>query len=98
MRRIAIIGNAGEGKSVLARKLGQVFDIPIYEFDNLQWQPGWTLAPAEDITTIHKKWLSQSGWVIDGWGSWDILKERFNAADTLITHYESITGGRQNAM
>lgn len=84
MRKIAIIGNAGGGKSVLARKLGIILDIPVYEFDHLQWRPGWVHAPAGEISAVHKTWLNQPGWVIDGWGSWEVIEERFQAADTLI--------------
>jgi hypothetical protein len=84
MQRIAIIGNAGGGKSVLARKLGKRFSIPVYPFDDLQWQPGWIPAPSEEILATHSEWISQPGWIIDGWGSWEILKTRFEAADTII--------------
>lgn len=84
MPRIAIIGNAGGGKSVLAQKIGAKYLIPVYEFDTLQWKPGWVQAPQEEITATHHDWLSQPGWVIDGWGSWEQLRERFEAADTLI--------------
>ena len=59
MQRIAIIGNAGGGKSVLARKLGELLNCPVYPFDDLQWQPGWILTPAEVIQTIHSEWISQ---------------------------------------
>lgn len=84
MQRIAIIGNAGGGKSVLARKLGEGFDLPVYPFDDLQWQPGWEPTPAKRIQTAHSAWLVQPKWIIDGWGSWQILEVRFKAADTII--------------
>jgi hypothetical protein len=84
MQRVAIIGNAGGGKSVLARKLGELLNCPVYPFDDLQWQPGWILTPAEEIQATHSEWISQPEWIIDGWGSWDILKARFEAADTII--------------
>ena len=84
MSRIAIIGNAGGGKSILARKLGGKFQVPVYEFDTIQWRPGWVQNHQEDISLTHDNWLEQPNWIIDGWGSWDLLKERFDAADTLI--------------
>jgi adenylate kinase family enzyme len=84
MQRIAIIGNAGGGKSVLARRLGDRLFIPVFQFDDLQWRPGWTRTLTEEIQTTHSGWISQPSWIIDGWGSSQILKQRFNAADTLI--------------
>ena len=84
MQRIAIIGNAGGGKSVLARKLGTALDLPVYPFDDLQWQPGWERTPSEQIQSTHAGWLAQTQWIIDGWGSWEILRSRFDSADTII--------------
>jgi adenylate kinase family enzyme len=84
MQRIAIIGNAGGGKSVLARRLSGVLDLPVYQFDDLQWRPGWTRTPEDEIQAMHLKWLDQPKWIIDGWGSPEILAYRFETADTII--------------
>lgn len=84
MQRIAIIGNAGGGKSVLARKLGKRLDIPVFQFDDLQWNPGWTRTPDDEIRETHSCWLALPKWIIDGWGSADILAQRFATADTII--------------
>jgi adenylate kinase family enzyme len=69
MTRVSIIGNAGGGKSTLARRLGARLALPAYQVDPLQWLPGWQPAPAEVIGATHSQWLAQPGWVIDGWGS-----------------------------
>jgi adenylate kinase family enzyme len=53
MRRIAIVGNAGGGKSTLARRLGVALAIPVYEIDLLQCKPGWVLASSEEIGQAH---------------------------------------------
>ena len=94
MQRIAIIGNAGGGKSVLARRLGNALDLPVFQFDDLQWRPGWTRTPAAEIQAIHSEWIAQSCWIIDGWGNPGFLTQRFESADTIIlvdfhiaTHY-----------
>ena len=84
MQRIAIIGNAGGGKSVLARKLGDALDLPVYQFDELQWRPEWTPTPEREIRDTHAAWLAEPGWIIDGWGDWDILAKRFEIADTIL--------------
>lgn len=94
MRRIAIIGNAGGGKTTLARRLGDRLQVPVYQVDLLQWRPGWVRAPAEIIAATHERWLAQPAWVIDGWGSMPALAQRFERSDTIIlvdfplaTHY-----------
>jgi adenylate kinase family enzyme len=45
MQRMAIVGNAGGGKSTLARPLGAKLDLPMYPMEPVQWLPGWVPAP-----------------------------------------------------
>ena len=47
MRRVAIIGNGGGGKSTLARRLASQIACPCIEIDAVLWQPEWRLAPVE---------------------------------------------------
>jgi hypothetical protein len=84
MQRIAIIGNAGGGKSILARKLSMMLALPVHEIDLLQWKPGWTAASAAELKHAHDQWLAAPAWIIDGWGSWDAIMARFDLADTII--------------
>jgi len=84
MHRLAIIGNAGGGKSMLARKLGESLDLPVYQFDDLQWRPGWERTPDDEIHATHTEWIAKPRWIIDGWGNWEILQARFDAADTIV--------------
>ncbi|MBC8505631.1 MAG: flagellar protein FlaR [Anaerolineales bacterium] len=84
MKKIAIIGNAGGGKSALARKLSAKLEFPLYEIDQLQWSPGWTRTDLDEVASVHTQWLAEPQWIIDGWGSWEILAQRFEIADTII--------------
>jgi adenylate kinase family enzyme len=83
-RRIAIIGNAGGGKSVLARALAHARGLPLRTIDDVQWRPGWVRAPLADVAAAHAAWLDEPRWIIDGWGSWDLIERRFDAADTIV--------------
>lgn len=83
-RRIAIIGNAGGGKSRLARWLGPALGLPVHEVDQKQWLPGWQPAPEGMMAAAQAEWLAGPGWVIDGWGSFALIEERFAAADLII--------------
>ena len=84
MKRIAIVGNAGEGKSTVARRLGARLEVPVFQVDLVQWLPGWQPALAEAIAAAFERWLVQPGGVIDGWGSLAALAERFERANTII--------------
>jgi adenylate kinase family enzyme len=84
MTRIAIIGNAGGGKSTLARKLRDALKLPLHSIDQLQWRPGWKRTPAAEFATAHEKILSESRWIIDGWGNFDAIEARFRRSDTVV--------------
>ncbi len=84
MTRVAIIGNGGGGKSTLALGMSNALNLPYYPVDPVQWQPGWIPAPQAVIARWHATVLAQDRWIIDGWGSWDLIAARLAAADTVI--------------
>lgn len=84
MKRIAVIGNAGGGKSTLARKLAAALGLPYHEVDALQWRPDWTPVPAADVRRAHEAILKKSRWLLDGFGDWESVERRFTRADTII--------------
>ena len=84
MTRVAIIGNAGGGKSVLARFISERLDLPLHVIDDMQWQPGWRPAPQNAIARQHAQWVASPRWVIDGWGPMHLIRQRFAAADTIV--------------
>ncbi len=84
MTRVAIIGNAGGGKSLLAQHLHRVLGLPLHTVDDVQWGPGWTRVPPSLVASAHAEWLSSDRWVIDGWGAWELIVARFAAADTIV--------------
>ena len=84
MTRIAIIGNAGGGKSTVARRLHQVLGLPLHSIDQLQWQPGWQPTPPHEFEAAHSRLLIEPRWIIDGWGSFEMIQERFRKTDMII--------------
>jgi adenylate kinase family enzyme len=84
MTRVAIIGNAGGGKSTLCAQLGESLNLPVYPVDKLQWKPGWIATPVDEFRQKHEELLALDRWIIDGWGSWQDIEARFQAADTII--------------
>jgi adenylate kinase family enzyme len=84
MTRVAIIGNAGGGKSTLSRRLGVTLDLPVYPIDQIQWKPGWIHASSTEFQRQHDRLLALDHWIIDGWGPWNAIQARFEAADTII--------------
>ena len=84
MKRIAIIGPGGAGKSTLARQLGQALGLPVFHLDRLFWRPGWVETPREEWAQKQRDVLqAHDGWIMDGnYGG--TLEVRLAAADTII--------------
>ncbi|MFS8110949.1 adenylate kinase [Rhizobium jaguaris] len=84
MSRIIILGNAGGGKSTLARKISKSRGLPHFEIDKLLWLEGWTPAPLDSYAREHKEIISSEAWVIDGLGRLDSIPARIDRATEII--------------
>ncbi len=84
MTRVAIVGNAGGGKSTLGRRLAARYDLPFYSVDQLQWRPGWAPAPEQEVGARLDQIAATGRWIVDGWGPWSSLERRLLASDTII--------------
>ena len=83
MDKVAIFGNAGAGKSTLARRLSELTGLPLYSIDIMQFPDGRSL-PHDQYLKEHAEVLGQEKWIIDGYGCSISIWERLAAADTLI--------------
>lgn len=83
MKKIAVIGSGGAGKSTFSRQLGSMLDLPVYHLDALLWKPGWVATTKAEQRRIQQQLVANEKWIIDGnyGGTLDI---RLNAADTII--------------
>ncbi len=84
MKRVAIFGNAGGGKSTLARELATLTGLPLVVVDELQYREGGIPVPHDEYVREHTRLLSSEEWIIDGFGGIEAAWARFEAADTLI--------------
>ena len=84
MRKVAVFGNAGGGKSTLARRLAELTGLPLHVVDMMQFRVGGAAVPQDEFLKAHVELLQQDAWVIDGYGSVKLAWERFSAADTLV--------------
>jgi adenylate kinase family enzyme len=83
MNRIAVIGISGSGKSTFARALGAKLALPVLHGDQIDWMPDWGVRPDADIAAIHKRWIEQPCWIIEGWVEAD-RAERLSVADLVV--------------
>ncbi|MCC7485444.1 MAG: hypothetical protein IT529_10705 [Burkholderiales bacterium] len=84
MKRVAIFGNAGGGKSTLARELAAITGLRLAVVDELEYREGGLRVPREEYLRAHAALLAEEEWIIDGFGGITAAWERFDAADTLI--------------
>src|SRR5947209_10917389 len=98
MKRVAVFGNAGGGKSTLARRLAEFTGLPFCSLDAIQFKAGGGKVPHDEYLKTHADLLRRDEWIIDGFGDVPTAWERFAAADTLVyvdlplfTHYRWVT-------
>ncbi|KAA8998941.1 AAA family ATPase [Affinibrenneria salicis] len=65
-KRIVILGNAGSGKSSLARQLGEKLALPVVHLDRLFWGPGWTKPVASEFRVRVSAAIKDSRWICEG--------------------------------
>lgn len=85
MRRIALLGPAGAGKSWLGQQLADLLDVPVIHLDRLYWKPGWVATPDPEWQAIQLRERDRDAWIADG------IQEGLNdislwldAADTIV--------------
>lgn len=82
MRRIAVIGTTGAGKTIMARRIAERLSLPQIELDAFFWGPNWSETPREVFRERVDLALRGDAWVVDGnyskvrdivWGRADTL-------------------------
>ncbi len=84
MKRIAVIGCSGAGKSHLSRELGRRLALPIVHLDQLARNVGWAQVEQDELVRRQQAAFAHDGaWIADGnFGSTMAL--RFAMADTIV--------------
>jgi adenylate kinase family enzyme len=98
MKRVAVFGNAGGGKSMLSRSLADLTRLPLHTVDMIKFKAGGEAVPHDEYLKIHADLIRRDEWIIDAFGCVASAWERFSVADTLIyvdlpllTHYRWVT-------
>ncbi len=84
MKKVAVFGNTGGGKSTLSKRLSQITGLPLYVLDKIQYQSRGIEVPQEEYKHNHEKILASDRWIIDGFGCMETLWLRLEEADSLV--------------
>jgi adenylate kinase family enzyme len=67
--RITVVGTTGSGKTTLAGRLAGALDLPHFELDAINWQPGWVSLNDTDQPEFIRRIeaaIGQPAWVMAG--------------------------------
>ncbi|BAZ13286.1 hypothetical protein NIES4071_51250 [Calothrix sp. NIES-4071] len=84
MKKVAVFGNTGGGKSTLSKRLSEITNLPLHPLDKIQYQSGGAEVPHEDYKRAHQKILLTDQWIIDGFGCMETVWQRLDEADSLV--------------
>ncbi|MDN5383047.1 topology modulation protein [Streptomyces sp. LB8] len=83
MKKVAVVGCGGSGKSYLARELGRILDAPVTHLDAAFYDDAWNALPMEKFAALQRDLVEQPKWVIDGNYN-STLQIRLEACDTVV--------------
>jgi adenylate kinase family enzyme len=66
MKKIAIVGSPGAGKTTLAKELGPKLKISVFHMDRIFWQYDWKERPRDTRIDIIENLVQEKQWIIDG--------------------------------
>ena len=84
MKKVAVFGKPGGGKSTLSKKLSAETGITLYALDLIEYKKNGERASPEEYVKKHADWISADTWIVDGLGTLESFWHRIDAADTLI--------------
>ncbi|TFH89746.1 adenylate kinase [Vibrio ouci] len=84
MKKVAVFGKPGSGKSTVSKALASALGLPLHQLDSIVYKPNGEFVARKEFDAIHNDILRSDTWVIDGLGPITSFNERLAAADTLI--------------
>ncbi|MFC6286256.1 AAA family ATPase [Nocardioides sp. GCM10027113] len=84
MKRIAVVGSSGSGKTTVAKRLAEALSAPYVELDALHWGPKWSAATKDELGERVAAATTGERWVVDGnyWSK--IGPQVWATADTVV--------------
>lgn len=83
MKRIALIGCGGSGKTWLSNRLGELIEAPVTHLDAVYYDDGWNALDKEKFAAIQEELVAAPTWVIEG-NYASTLPIRLTRADTVV--------------
>ncbi len=92
--KIVILGHPGCGKSTVANKFKEMYNIPVIHLDVLSFDSGWVKRDKDVVIKELGEFMKNESWIIDGNYKKLLYEERMNDADFIIyLNYPRIVSG-----
>lgn len=83
MRKVAIIGSPGAGKTTLAKNMNKILNIKVYHLDRLLWKTRWQSIDGPTRIDTMQSIIREKQWIIEGTYLYSSIP-RLKEADTII--------------
>ncbi|OBT31582.1 adenylate kinase [Vibrio splendidus] len=84
MKKIAVFGKPGSGKSTISKALALATEIELHQLDSIVYKANGEFVEREVFELAHESILKSESWIIDGFGPLSSFNTRLEAADTLV--------------
>ncbi|EGA65400.1 adenylate kinase [Vibrio brasiliensis] len=84
MKKVAVFGKPGSGKSVLSKTLAHATGLPLHQLDSIVYKPNGEFVDREEFNKAHDSIIASDEWILDGLGPLSSFHQRLEAADTLV--------------
>lgn len=84
MKKIAVFGKPGSGKSTISKALALATGIELHQLDSIVYKANGEFVEREVFEQAHESILSSESRIIDGFGPLGSFNTRLEAADTLV--------------
>lgn len=84
MKRVAVFGKPGGGKSTLSKKLSAETGIKLCALDLIEFGKDGERVSTDEYSKKHADWIGADSWIIDGLGTLESFWHRVDSANTLV--------------
>lgn len=84
MKKIAVFGKPGSGKSTISKALAVTTGIELHQLDSIVYKANGEFVERKVFDLAHDNIINSESWIIDGFGPLGAFNARLDAADTLV--------------
>ncbi|MEZ9395461.1 adenylate kinase [Vibrio splendidus] len=84
MKKVAVFGKPGSGKSTISKALALATGIELHQLDSIVYKASGEFVEREVFDQAHDNIINSKSWIIDGFGPLGSFNTRLEAADTLV--------------